>query len=157
MVKSKGLVFRRRSQAVQAEGTGNARQGSNTSPLGRAVAVHSVPSRTAIARNAEASSAARAPLALSLRARRSGERSEGLAVDATPKRRRSRACSRRSAHGKNTLLSWASRTRRSESGRNRRNVQTTLAHQLNAYDLLDCEQLLLTQDGLARVKEVFTK
>jgi len=36
-------------------------------------------------------------------------------------------------------------------------VQTTLAHQLTAYDLLDCEQLLLTQDGLARVREVFAK
>ena len=44
-----------------------------------------------------------------------------------------------------------------KSVRNLRNVNTTLAHQLNAYDLLDCEQLLLTQDGLARVTEVFTK
>ena len=34
-----------------------------------------------------------------------------------------------------------------KSVRNLRDVTTTLAHQLNPYDLLDCEQLLLTQDG----------
>jgi large subunit ribosomal protein L4 len=44
-----------------------------------------------------------------------------------------------------------------KSVRNLRGVHTTLAHQLNAYDLLDCEQLLLTQEGLDRVKEVFAK
>jgi len=44
-----------------------------------------------------------------------------------------------------------------KSVRNLRDVTTTLAHQLNPYDLLDCEQLLLTQDGLARVKEVFAQ
>jgi len=44
-----------------------------------------------------------------------------------------------------------------KSVRNLDGVHTTLAHQLNAYDLLDCEQLLLTQEGLDRVKEVFAK
>ena len=44
-----------------------------------------------------------------------------------------------------------------KSCRNLRYLRATLAHQINAYDLLDCEQLLLTPGGLARVKEVFVR
>jgi ribosomal protein L4 len=41
------------------------------------------------------------------------------------------------------------------SCRNIRNLHTTLAHQLNAYDLLNCEVVLITAAGLEKVKEVF--
>jgi len=44
-----------------------------------------------------------------------------------------------------------------KSCRNLRNLRTTLAHQINPYELLDCEQLLLTAGGLERVKEVFVR
>ena len=44
-----------------------------------------------------------------------------------------------------------------KSVRNIDRLNTTLAHQLNAYDLLNAEALVLTADGLARVKEVFAK
>jgi len=44
-----------------------------------------------------------------------------------------------------------------KSCRNLRNLRTTMAHQINAYELLDCDQLLLTSGGLARVREVFAK
>ncbi len=32
-----------------------------------------------------------------------------------------------------------------------------LAHQLNTYDLVNAEAVVLTKDGLAMVKEVFAK
>ena len=44
-----------------------------------------------------------------------------------------------------------------KSVRNIDKLETTLAHQLNTYDLMKAEALILTADGLARVKEVFSK
>ena len=44
-----------------------------------------------------------------------------------------------------------------KSCRNLRNLRTTLAHQLNPYELLDCEVMLVTEAGLARMKEVFVR
>ena len=41
-----------------------------------------------------------------------------------------------------------------KSVRNIDRLETTLAHQLNTYDLMKAEALILTADGLARVKEV---
>jgi len=32
-----------------------------------------------------------------------------------------------------------------------------LAHQVNPYELLNCDMLLLTQEGLDRMKEVFAR
>jgi ribosomal protein L4 len=43
------------------------------------------------------------------------------------------------------------------SCRNLRNLNTTLAHQLNPYELLRSEALLVTASGLARMKEVFVR
>ena len=42
-----------------------------------------------------------------------------------------------------------------KSCRNLVHVRTTLAHQLNPYELMECEAVLLTEDGLTRVKETF--
>jgi large subunit ribosomal protein L4 len=42
-----------------------------------------------------------------------------------------------------------------KSCRNIANLRTTMAHQVNPYDLLDCEALLVTKAGLDRMKEVF--
>jgi large subunit ribosomal protein L4 len=44
-----------------------------------------------------------------------------------------------------------------KSCRNIRNLQTMLAHQLNPYEVMDCDVLLITAAGLERVKEVFVK
>jgi large subunit ribosomal protein L4 len=44
-----------------------------------------------------------------------------------------------------------------KSCRNLRNLSMTLAHQVNAYELLKSDALLVTADGLARMKEVFVK
>jgi large subunit ribosomal protein L4 len=98
--------------------------------------------------------------ALSLRA---GENAvsviEGITVDGAPKTSRVASVFKKlGLTGKKTLLVVGQQNETVwKSVRNLRNVNTTLAHQLNAYDLLDCEQLLLTQDGLARVTEVFTR
>jgi large subunit ribosomal protein L4 len=44
-----------------------------------------------------------------------------------------------------------------KSCRNIRNLNTLLAHQLNPYEVLDCEVVVLTASSLERVKEVFVK
>ncbi len=161
MVKSKGLVSGGGKKPFKQKGTGNARQGSNTSPLmpggGRAFGPKPHSHRTEMPKQQR-----RAALvsALSLRA---GENAvsviEGIAVDAAPKTAKVAVVMRKiGLTGKKTLLVVGQQNDTVwKSVRNLKNVQTTLAHQLNVYDLLDCEQLLLTQDGLARVTEVFAK
>jgi large subunit ribosomal protein L4 len=161
MVKNRALVSGGGRKPFRQKGTGNARQGSNTSPLmpggGRAFGPRPRDHRTELPKRQR-----RAALvsALSLRA---GENAvsviEGIQVDAAPKTARVAGVLRKiGLEGHKTLLVvgqhddmvW-------KSVRNLPRVRTTLAHQLNAHDLLDCEQLLLTQDGLARVKEVFAR
>lgn len=44
-----------------------------------------------------------------------------------------------------------------KSCRNLRNLRMTLAHQLNPYELLNSEVLLVTAGGLERMKEVFVR
>jgi len=44
-----------------------------------------------------------------------------------------------------------------KSLRNIPNVRTTLSAQLSAYELLDCDRMLITPDALQRMKEVFSK
>jgi large subunit ribosomal protein L4 len=44
-----------------------------------------------------------------------------------------------------------------KSCRNLRNLRTTLAHQLNPYDLVASEALVFTRAGLDRVREVFVR
>jgi large subunit ribosomal protein L4 len=98
--------------------------------------------------------------ALSLRATESAVSViEAIEVDAMPKTAKVAGVLKKiGLDGKKTLLVVGQQNETVwKSVRNLRNVNTTLAHQLNPYDLLDCEQLLLTADGLARVKEVFAK
>jgi len=161
MVKSKGLVSGGGKKPFKQKGTGNARQGSNTSPLmpggGRAFGPKPHSHRTDMPRQQRRQALVSA---LSLRA---GENAvsviEGLDVDSAPKTARvASALKKIGLTGKKTLLVVGQQNDTVwKSVRNLRNVNTTLAHQLNAYDLLDCEQLLLTSEGLARVTEVFTR
>jgi large subunit ribosomal protein L4 len=161
MVKSKGLVSGGGKKPFKQKGTGNARQGSNTSPLmpggGRAFGPKPHSHRTEMPKQQR-----RAALvsALSLRA---GEDAvcviEGLPVEAAPKTSQVASVLKKiGLDEKKTLLVVGQHNDTVwKSVRNLRHVKTTLAHQLNAYDLLDCEQLLLTQDGLTRVTEVFSR
>ena len=161
MVKSKGLVSGGGRKPFKQKGTGNARQGSNTSPLmpggGRAFGPKPHSHRTDMPKRQRRSALVSA---LSLRA---GENAvsviEGLVVDGPPKTARvAGVLGKIGLTGKKTLLVVGTQNDTVwKSVRNLRGVHTTLAHQLNAYDLLECEQLLLTEDGLARVKEVFSR
>ncbi len=161
MVKNRALVSGGGRKPFRQKGTGNARQGSNTSPLmpggGRAFGPRPRDHRTELPKRQRRTALVSA---LSLRA---GENAvsviEDISVDAVPKTSRVAGVFAKLGLGDRKTLLVVGRHDETvwKSVRNLRHVRTTIAHQLNPYDLLDCEQLLLTQDGLARVKEVFSR
>jgi len=160
MVKNRSLVSGGGKKPFKQKGTGRARQGSNTSPLmpggGRAFGPRPRDFRTDLPKKQR-----RAALvsALSLKATENAVAVlEGLQADAPKTAKVAGVLKKMGVYGKRTLLVvdqqndavW-------KSVRNIDRLNTTLAHQLNAYDLLNAEALVLTADGLARVKEVFAK
>lgn len=160
MVKNRARVSGGGKKPFKQKGTGRARQGSNTSPLmpggGRAFGPRPRDYRTDLPKKQR-----RAALvsALSLKATENAVAVlEGLQADAPKTSRVAGVLKKMGVYGKRTLLVvdqqndavW-------KSVRNIDRLNTTLAHQLNAYDLLNAEALVLTADGLARVKEVFAK
>jgi large subunit ribosomal protein L4 len=160
-VKTRGEVSGGGKKPFKQKGTGRARQGSNTSPLmpggGRAFGPKTHSHRTEMPKRQRRSALVSA---LSLRATESAVSViEAILVDGAPKTARVAGVLKKiGLDGKKTLLVVGQQNETVwKSVRNLRSVTTTLAHQLNPYDLMDCEQLLLTQDGLARVKEVFAK
>lgn len=160
MVKNRSLVSGGGKKPFKQKGTGRARQGSNTSPLmpggGRAFGPRPRDFRTDLPKKQR-----RAALvsALSLKATENAVSVlEGLQAEAPKTAKVAGVLKKMGVYGKRTLLVvdqqheavW-------KSVRNIDRLNTTLAHQLNAYDLLNAEALVLTADGLARVKEVFAK
>ena len=160
MVKNKALVSGGGKKPFKQKGTGRARQGSNTSPLmpggGRAFGPRPRDYRTELPKKQR-----RAALvsALSLKATENAVAVlEGLQAEAPKTAKVAGVLRKMGVYGKRTLLVvdqqndavW-------KSVRNIDRLNTTLAHQLNAYDLLNAEALVLTADGLARVREVFAK
>lgn len=160
MVKNRSLVSGGGKKPFKQKGTGRARQGSNTSPLmpggGRAFGPRPRDYRTELPKKQR-----RAALvsALSLKATENAVAVlEGLRADAPKTAQVAGVLKKMGVYGKRTLLVvdqqndavW-------KSVRNIDLLNTTLAHQLNAYDLLNAETLVITADGLARVKEVFAK
>jgi large subunit ribosomal protein L4 len=160
MVKNRSLVSGGGKKPFKQKGTGRARQGSNTSPLmpggGRAFGPRPRDFRTELPKKQR-----RAALvsALSLKATENAVSVlEGLQAEAPKTAKVAGVLKKMGVYGKRTLLVvdqqheavW-------KSVRNIDRLNTTLAHQLNAYDLLNAEALVLTADGLARVKEVFAK
>jgi large subunit ribosomal protein L4 len=159
-VKTRGEVSGGGRKPWRQKGTGRARAGSNTSPLwpggGRAFGPKPRDYRTdlpAKQRRAALTSA------LSLRA---GENAivvvESLAFDAPKTKSMAEVLKRAGLDGRRTLLVLdQADPNLVKSCRNIHNLRTTMAHQLNAYDLLECESIMLTSGGLARVQEVFAK
>jgi len=160
MVKNRALVSGGGRKPFKQKGTGRARQGSNTSPLmpggGRAFGPRPRDYRTELPKKQR-----RAALvsALSLKATENAVAVlEGLQADAPKTAMVASVLKKMGVYGKRTLLVvdqqndavW-------KSVRNIDLLNTTLAHQLNAYDLLNAETLVMTANGLARVKEVFAK
>jgi large subunit ribosomal protein L4 len=160
MVKNRARVSGGGKKPFKQKGTGRARQGSNTSPLmpggGRAFGPRPRDHRTELPKKQR-----RAALvsALSLKATENAVAVlESLQSDAPKTSRVAGVLKKMGVYGKRTLLVVDQQNEAVwKSVRNIDRLNTTLAHQLNAYDLLNAEALVLTADGLARVKEVFAK
>jgi large subunit ribosomal protein L4 len=157
-VKTRGEVSGGGKKPWRQKGTGRARAGSNTSPLwpggGRAFGPKPRDYRTELpkAQRRQALTAA-----LSLKA---GEQAitvlESLQFEAPKTREMAATLDRLGLKGKRTLLVLAEADENVvRSCRNLPNLRTTLAHQVNPYELLDCEKLVLTRAALDRMKEVF--
>jgi large subunit ribosomal protein L4 len=159
-VKTRGEVSGGGKKPWRQKGTGRARSGSNTSPLwpggGRAFGPKPRDHRTDLPKAQRRKALASA---LSLRA---GEQAvtvlESLAFDAPRTREMVATLAKLGLAGKRTLLVLGQADENViRSCRNIPALRTTLAHQLNPYDLLDCDAVVLTRDGLARVEEVFAR
>jgi len=159
-VKTRGEVSGGGRKPWRQKGTGRARSGSNTSPLwpggGRAFGPKPRGYRT------ELPKAQRRRALISALSLKAGENAvavlESLSF-AEPKTREMAATLKKlGLDGKRTLLVLKSADENVvRSCRNLPNLRTTLADQVNPYDLMNCEMLLLTRDGLDRMKEVFAR
>lgn len=159
-VKAKGEVSGGGKKPFKQKGTGRARQGSNTSPLmaggGRAFGPKPRDYRTDLPKKQRRAALASA---LSLRA---GENAvsvlESLEFPEIKTRQMADVLKKLGLHDKRTLLVLdEANPNVVKSCRNLKNLHTTLAHQLNPYDLLSTEAVILTAQGLAKVQEVFAR
>jgi large subunit ribosomal protein L4 len=159
-VKGRGEVSGGGRKPWRQKGTGRARAGSNTSPLwpggGRAFGPEPRDYRTELPRKQR-----RAALAAALSQKAADQAVsvvESLAFEQPHTREVAAVLKAMGLYDKRTLLVLGEADPNVvKSCRNLRNLRTTMAHQINPYELLDCEQLLLTSGGLKRVREVFAK
>ena len=159
-VKTRGEVSGGGRKPWRQKGTGRARSGSNTSPLwpggGRAFGPKPRDHRTELPKGQRRQALASA---LSLKASENAVAVlESLAFAAPKTRAMAETLERLGLTDRRTLLVLGQADGNVvKSCRNLPNLNTTLAHQVNPYDLLNCDMLLLTRDGLDRMKEVFAK
>ena len=157
-VKTRGEVSGGGRKPWRQKGTGRARAGSNTSPLwpggGRAFGPKPRDYRT------EMPKAQRRLALASALSSKAGESAiivlESLSFAAPKTREMAETLKRLGLADKRTLLVLAQADENVvRSCRNLPKLRTILASQVNPYELMACETLLLTQDGLDRMKEVF--
>ena len=159
-VKNKALVSGGGKKPFKQKGTGRARQGSNTSPLmpggGRAFGPRPRDYRTEMPRAQRRKALASA---LSLKATENAVTViEPIRFDAPKTRRMVEVMDKLGVTGKKTLLVLdQADVNVVKSCRNLPNLRTTLAHQVTPYELLNCDVVLVTETGLARMKEVFVR
>jgi large subunit ribosomal protein L4 len=159
-VKSRGDVSGGGKKPFRQKGTGRARQGSNTSPLmpggGRAFGPKPRDHRTDMPKKQRRAALASA---LSLKASENAVTViDALALDAPKTASIAAMLAKLGLKGKRTLLVLGDNDPNVvKSCRNVRNLTTTLAHQLNPYELLHADALVLTSGGLEKVKEVFAR
>jgi large subunit ribosomal protein L4 len=157
-VKNRALVSGGGKKPFRQKGTGRARQGSNTSPLmpggGRSFGPRPRDYRTDLPRQQRRAALASA---LSLKASESAVSViEELTLDGIKTAKVAAMLATLGLAGRNTLLVVGEHDETLwKSCRNIRNLTTTLADRLNAYELLECEAVVLTSAALRRVKEVF--
>jgi large subunit ribosomal protein L4 len=159
-VKGRGEVSGGGRKPWRQKGTGRARAGSNTSPLwpggGRAFGPKPRDYRTELPKKQR-----RVALAAAL-SQKASENAvtvlESLSFDAPRTRTMAGVLDSLGLSLKRTLLVLEKADANVvKSCRNLPNLRTTLAHQLNPYELMDSEALLLTAAGLERVREVFVR
>jgi large subunit ribosomal protein L4 len=159
-VKSRGEVSGGGRKPWRQKGTGRARSGSNTSPLwpggGRAFGPRPRDYRTELPKRQRQMALA------SALSQKAGENAvtviEGLTLSAPKTSEVAGVLERLGLRDKRTLLVLGEAdVNVVRSCRNIRNLSTTLAHQLTPYDLLRHDTVLITADGLERVKEVFVR
>ena len=159
-VKTRGEVSGGGRKPWRQKGTGRARSGSNTSPLwpggGRAFGPRPRDYRTELPR------AQRRQALASALSYKAGENAvtvvESLSFAAPKTSEMAATLKRLGLADTRTLLVLGSADENVvRSCRNLPKLRTTLAHQVNPYDLMNCEMLLLTRDGLDRMTEVFAK
>jgi large subunit ribosomal protein L4 len=159
-VKAKGEVSGGGKKPFKQKGTGRARQGSNTSPLmpggGRAFGPKPRGYRTELPKTQRRKAVASA---LSLKATENAVAViEPLKFDAPKTSAMAATIEKMGLAGRKTLLVLdAPDVNVVKSCRNLRNLRTTLAQQVNPYELLHCDVVLVTEAGLARMKEVFVR
>lgn len=159
-VKNRGEVSGGGKKPFKQKGTGRARQGSNTSPLmpggGRAFGPTPRDYRTDMPKRQR-----RAALFAALSQKASDQAVaviESLAFDAPKTRAMADVLRAMGLYDKRTLLVLAEADANVvKSARNLRNVRTVLAHQLNPYELLNCDAVVVTSGGLDRIQEVFVR
>jgi large subunit ribosomal protein L4 len=159
-VKSRGDVSGGTRKPFRQKGTGRARQGANNTALmpggGRAFGPRPRDYRTELPKQQR-----RAALASALSQMASANAVtvlESLAFPEPKTRQMVEVLERLGLADKRTLLVVGQAdTNLLKSCRNMRNLNMTLAHQVNAYELLNSDALLVTADGLERMKEVFVK
>jgi len=159
-VKNRAAVSGGGRKPFKQKGTGRARQGSNTSPLmpggGRAFGPHPRDYRTDLPKTQR-----RAALASAL-SQKATENAvmvlDSFVLDAPKTSAVSSMLGKLGLSDKRTLLVLdTADANLVKSCRNIANLRTTLAHQLNPYDLLVCEAVVVTSKSLERMKEVFVR
>ncbi len=159
-VKNKALVSGGGRKPFKQKGTGRARQGSNTSPLmpggGRAFGPRPRSYRTDLPKKQRHAALVSA---LSLKAvEQAVYVLDVLKLDGPRTKPVADVLKNLGLHEKRTLLVLGEADENVvKSCRNLKNLRFTRAQQLNPYDLLDCEAVLLTAAGLERVKEVYAR
>ncbi len=157
-VKSRAEVSGGTRKPFRQKGTGRARQGANNTPLmpggGRAFGPAPRDYRTALPRKQR-----RAALASALSQMASAQAVtvlESLSFPAPKTRQMADVLGRLGLKGKRTLLVVdRADANLLKSCRNLPNLRTLPAHQLNPYEVLTSDVLLVTAGGLERMKEVF--
>ena len=157
-VKAKGEVSGGGKKPFKQKGTGRARQGSNTSPLmpggGRSFGPKPRDHRIELPKKQRRAALASA---LSMRAGENEVRVvESLSFSEPKTSQMAAVLKKLGLYEKRTLLILdEANANVVKSCRNLKNLRTTLAHQVNPYDLLNCDVVLVTEAGLERMKKVF--
>jgi large subunit ribosomal protein L4 len=159
-VKSRAEVSGGTRKPFRQKGTGRARQGANNTPLmtggSRAFGPRPRDYRTGLPQRQR-----RAALASALSQMAAAEAVsviESLSFEEPKTRQMAEVLEHLGLKEKRTLLVVdRADPNLLKSCRNLRNLRTTLAHQLNPYDVLTSDVILVTAAGLERMKEVFVR